>query len=64
MDPCESYIVRIYRRDKKYPAGIVGLVEVVETGQVSRFLDLEELSAVLCCKTGEEKQQGKKRKVR
>ena len=52
----ESYIVRIYCRDKKDLAGITGMVEVVETGQVRKFVDLEELKAVLCRKTGKEKE--------
>ncbi len=37
MDSCDSYIVRIYRRDAENPAVITGLVEVVETGEVKRF---------------------------
>ena len=56
MQHCESYIVRIYRRDEKDPAGIVGLVEVVESGQTRKFMNLNELGIVLGRKTKTEKQ--------
>ncbi len=55
MPACESYIVRIYRRDKKDPAGIVGLVEVVDTGQTKKFMNLDELGIALTRKTKTEK---------
>lgn len=52
---CESYIVRIYRRDKKDPDRIVGLVEVVGTGQVKKFMNLTELGIALARKTKTER---------
>jgi DNA-binding TFAR19-related protein (PDSD5 family) len=50
MDSCDSYIVRIYRRDAENPAVINGLVEVVETGEVKRFACDDELSEILCAR--------------
>lgn len=47
----ESYVVRIYRRDKKEPAHIVGLVEAVKTGEMKNFASGDELSRILCQKT-------------
>lgn len=47
----ESYVVRIYRRDKKEPAHIVGLVEAVKTGEVKTFACGDELSRILCQQT-------------
>ncbi len=47
MPACESYIVRIYRRDEKDPAAIIGLVEVVGTGQTKKFMNLNELGIAL-----------------
>ena len=64
MQHCESYIVRIYRRDEKDPAGIVGLVEVVETGEVKKFAGGDELNAVLCNRRKEKKPPVKSRKTR
>ncbi len=46
----ESYIVRIYRRDKNDPGVIVGLVEAVRTGEVENFASGDELSKILCRK--------------
>ena len=43
----ENYIVRIYRRDKYQPDGIVGLVETVETGEIQPFRTLSELTTIL-----------------
>lgn len=40
----DTYIVRIYRRDKE---GIAGLVEVVEGGEKRNFTDIEGLLGIL-----------------
>ena len=47
--------IRIYRWDKKDPAGIIGLVEVVGTGQMKKFMNLNELDIALGRKTRAEK---------
>jgi hypothetical protein len=46
-NPCDSYIVRIYRRGGKNPEDMVGIVEVVETGETKKFASGDELNAVL-----------------
>lgn len=43
----ESYIVRIYRRDKNNPNGLVGIVEETSLGGKRPFHDLEELGRIL-----------------
>ncbi len=42
----ENYIVRIYRRDEYQPGSLVGLVELVETGETQRFRTLSELTSI------------------
>ncbi|UCD58875.1 MAG: hypothetical protein JSV16_07145 [Candidatus Hydrogenedentota bacterium] len=42
-----NYIVRIYRRDEKNPARIVGVVEEVEAQEKRAFEDFDELRAIL-----------------
>ncbi len=56
----ESYIVRVYRRDKKDPHQLVGIVENAALGEQRPFHTLEELGRIL---TREEQQKGKKRRV-
>lgn len=58
---CESYIVRIYRRDKKDPAGIIGLVEKVQTGEVEKFEDRDELFGVISRRPKERRRRAKGR---
>ena len=55
----ESYIVRIYRRDEKDPAAIAGLIEAVQTGEVDKFADRDELCAVICRKPKGRKRRSK-----
>ena len=43
----ETYIVRIYRRDRGDPARLSGVVEVVTGGQTRRFETLDALLAIL-----------------
>ena len=44
----ESYIIRIYRRDKDAPYNIIGLVEDVELGRKEGlFHNTEELAEIL-----------------
>ena len=58
MPMCESYIVRIYRRSKKDPETIVGLVEVVGTGEIRKFSSLNDLGTALYQK-GRQRKSGK-----
>ena len=43
----ESYIIRIYRRDKDAPYNIIGLVEDVELEEKKPFHNTEELAEIL-----------------
>lgn len=43
----DNYIIRIYRRDKKDPAKIAGVVEVIGEEGKKGFLDPESLWAIL-----------------
>jgi hypothetical protein len=43
----ENYILRIYRRDECQPGSVIGLVEVVETGEKQSFKTLTELMSIL-----------------
>lgn len=45
--PPDSYVVRIYRRDPRAPARVVGTVEVVASGSEVGFRSLRELEQVL-----------------
>lgn len=48
MLPSESYIVRIYRRSKKNPRLIAGIVEQVgDEGRKAGFENVEELNGIL-----------------
>jgi len=43
----DSYIIRIYRRDKSDATVIVGIVEEIKTGKTYPFRNLVELSAII-----------------
>jgi hypothetical protein len=43
----DNYIVRIYRRDRRHPEQLVGLVENVEQESQQRFHTAHELLAIL-----------------
>ncbi len=43
----DSYVIRIYRRDKKDPGKAAGQVEIVERGLVKSFTCLDELVEIL-----------------
>jgi hypothetical protein len=43
----DSYIIRIYRRDKNNPEVIVGIIEEINTGKTHPFRNLAELSAII-----------------
>jgi hypothetical protein len=60
--PSESYLVRIYRRDKREPLLVAGLVELIEQERTETFKNAEELLGILGIpgtatghKTGEKK---------
>jgi hypothetical protein len=44
MDVLRSYVVRLYREG---PAGVTGMVESVETGELVPFRSLDELWSAL-----------------
>jgi len=43
---CESFVVRVYRRDPRTPGRIAGTVELVASGQELGFSGLRELQAI------------------
>ena len=45
--PLESYVVRIYRRNLRFPARLTGTVEIVADGSEVRFCGLRELERIL-----------------
>jgi len=46
MQP-ESYVVRVYRREKSDPNAVVGIVEAPESHRQARFHDLADLAGIL-----------------
>lgn len=48
----ESYVVRIYRRNRNSPQNLVGLVELVEVDEEKSFTSFEELRAILDSRQG------------
>ena len=47
MESIETYIVRIYRRDRNDPQNIAGLVEIIGAGEKMTFTSRDELWGVL-----------------
>jgi hypothetical protein len=43
----DSYLIRIYRRDKKNPEAIVGIIEEIDTGEKHSFKNLSELNSII-----------------
>jgi hypothetical protein len=43
----ESYLIRIYRREKDNPEGIVGIIEEIGTERKYSFKNLSDLSKVI-----------------
>jgi hypothetical protein len=43
----ESYVVRVYRRAKRNPQAVVGIVEAPASGAQASFHDLAELATIL-----------------
>jgi hypothetical protein len=43
----EAYIIRIYRRDKKNPSNLVGIVEIIDTDEKMSFRNLNDLWDIL-----------------
>jgi len=48
----ESYVVRIYRRNRNSPQNLVGLVELVEVDEEKSFTSFDELRAILDSRQG------------
>jgi hypothetical protein len=55
----ESFIVRIYRHEKKKPRGLVGVVEQVGVEEKKAFTNLDELWSILSSIKKEPRQSGK-----
>ncbi len=58
MTLCDSYVLRIYRRDAAHPEKVVGVVEIVGQEEKQAFTDSAGLWAIL---RAEVKSGGKKR---
>jgi len=43
----DSYLIRIYRREKDNPEGIVGIIEEIGNQKKHTFKDLSELSKII-----------------
>ena len=43
----DSYLIRIYRRDKENPEAIVGIIEEIGTGEKQSFKNLSELNSII-----------------
>lgn len=54
----ESYIVRVYRRNGKDPANVVGLVEIVETRERKAFKNAMEMWEIMSPKTSGKRKRG------
>ena len=52
QNPPESYVVRIYRRDPRWPSRLVGTVETVANGSEQGFRNLRELQRILVAHGG------------
>ena len=54
----DSYLIRIYRREKGKPENIVGIIEEIGTKEKHSFKNLSELGKVIC--PADKKSPGKK----
>ena len=43
----DSYLIRIYRRDKKNPEAIIGIIEEIGAEKQESFGNLSELTAII-----------------
>ena len=43
----DSYLIRIYRRDKNNPEAIIGIIEEIGTDKKDSFGNLSELSTII-----------------
>ena len=44
----ESYLIRIYRREKDNPENIVGIIEEIGSKEKHSFKNLSELGKIIC----------------
>ncbi|OQY06097.1 MAG: hypothetical protein B6I22_06225 [Desulfobacteraceae bacterium 4572_123] len=44
----DSYLIRIYRREKDNPESIVGIIEEIGTKEKHSFKNLLELGKIIC----------------
>ncbi len=59
MERIDTYIIRIYRRDKNDPRNIAGLIEMIGTGEKRIFANRDELFGILMHGSG-----GREKEVR
>ena len=43
----DSYLIRIYRRDKENPEAIIGIIEEIGSGKKQSFGNLSELTTII-----------------
>ena len=60
----ENYIIRVYRRDKKNPGAMIGLVHDVDTDSIHSFKHIDELIEMLTkaesfCRQDKKKTKGR-----
>lgn len=55
----DSYLIRIYRRSKKDPQQVVGVVEEIDSGLNRSFRGMAELANMLTLETFTEKETDK-----
>ena len=57
----ESYLIRIYRREKDNPERIVGIIEEIDTKEKHSFKNMSELGKIICPAMEKTGQKGKHR---
>ena len=62
METIETYIVRIYRRSRKAPRDISGIVEIIDSDSKEVFASERELREILCAEKSKGLKQASARK--
>ncbi len=58
----ESYLIRIYRRDKENPEGVIGIIEEIGAEKKEPFRNLSELGKIICPAIKKGRKRHEKRK--
>ena len=58
----DSYLIRIYRREKDNPESIVGIIEEIGTKEKDSFKNLSELGKIICPAIKKGRKRHEKRK--